>query len=146
MVSLGQEVENRGKGFVGFTDISLDYGTANVKGVNGALQVKVVGERGVRLEAAADTTFLFADGELLQTYLGGPQISVSLINGRFTPFARLLYGASLYDGARSYTHSAGLGVDFRITGRTFFRGSYDRIDIKGIPPFYRTVVGIGREF
>lgn len=144
--SLSQEVENNGKGFVGFTNISVEYGTANVKGVTGSIQFKVIGDKGVRLEAVADTTFLFAEGELLQTYLGGSQVSLDLAGGRFNPFARLLYGASIYEKSTLYTHSAGLGVDFRITRKVFFRGTYDRIDIKGIPPFYRTVVGIGREF
>jgi hypothetical protein len=145
-VALSQEVEERGKVAGGFSNISLEYGTETAKGVNGSFQVKVAGGKGVKLEGVADGTLLFIRGERLQTYIGGPQVGVNLLGGRINPFVRAMYGASIYEGSTAYTHSAGLGVDVRLTERVFFRGTYDRVDISGIPPFYRTTIGVGAKF
>lgn len=141
-----QESEDKTKLFGGFSHVSLDYGTATVRGLNVSAQVKIAGSRGVRLEVVGDSTFLFEGGDLLQSHQAGPQVGLDLLGGGITPFARTMFGASLYEGSRSYTHSTGVGIDVALGKGSFFRGTYDRVDIRGIPPFYRTTVGVGIAF
>src|SRR5262245_43907123 len=113
--------------YAGFINGSFDLGITNNQGVNGAAQVTLYGYEGVRLEAVGDVSAYLRNHEKVYIYLAGPQVSFDVFDGRLTPFARIMFGATRYDGATYYAHSVGGGLDINVSKRFFIRGfQYDK--------------------
>jgi hypothetical protein len=143
---VGLAQEERGKVALGFTNANTDYFGTNARGINASGQFKAYEYDGVKLEAVGDFAVLFVNGERIYTLLAGPQVGVDLFKNRFNPFARILFGASIYEGS-VYGYSAGFGVDVNVSKNTFIRGTYDRQVFNGsVQPVYRTTIAVGRRF
>src|SRR6266545_1826576 len=88
-----EKASDAAKIFVGFTDGSVEFPVTNRQGVNGSIQFRLYGYEGVKLEAVGDfAAFLPSDYPKVYTYLAGPQVGIDLFEGRFNPFARVMFG------------------------------------------------------
>lgn len=135
------------KVYAGFINGSTDFPVLNNQGLNLAAQYKVYGYEGVKLEAVADFS-AYLKSARLYVYTAGPQVSVDLFEGRLTPFARILFGATRYDEQTFFTHSIGGGVDVNVSRHFFVRPfQYDRQSIESAgQTINRIGVGLGFRF
>src|SRR5262249_31432367 len=142
------QAQDTAKVYLGFINGSFDLGTTNNQGVNGAAQLKIYGYEGVRLEAVGDFSAYLRRHDKVYIYLAGPQVSFDLFEGRLTPFARVLFGTTRYEGVSSYAHSIGGGFDVNVSDHFFLRPfQYDKQSTdKYGQPIHRISVGIGLKF
>src|SRR5262245_45625006 len=140
--------ETKTKIYVGFINGSYDLGGANNQGVNGSAQIRLYGYEGVKVEAVGDFSAFLRGRDKVYAYLAGPQVSVDLIEGRLTPFVRIMFGATRYDGQGFYSHSVGGGVDVNISKRYFIRPfQYDKQSTDtNFQPVHRIGFGAGFRF
>lgn len=136
------------KVYAGFINGNFDLGITNNQGVNGSAQLKLYGYEGVKLEAVGDFSDYLRNKEKVYVYLAGPQVSVDLFEHHLTPFARIMFGTTRYDGKSSYAHSIGGGLDVNIGDHFFFRPfQYDKQTTdKYTQPVHRLGVGLGLRF
>lgn len=132
--------ESKLKVYAGFSNTHSDLYGQHVQGVDASLQYKVYGYEKVKLELVGD----FATHKLAGnpsdwtfSYLGGPQVSASLLEGRVNPFARVMFGFYNNDtGIKGslFMTSIGGGVDINVGKHYFIRPiQYDRQSIETLP-------------
>lgn len=136
------------KAYVGFINGSYDFPVLNNRGINISAEYAAYKYEGVKIEAVGDFSGYLTSEDKVYTYLFGPQVSVDLFEGRLTPFARILFGATRYEGQASYAHSIGGGLDVNVGKHLFARPfAYDKQSSQGNgQPVHRIGVGVGYRF
>lgn len=103
---------------------NLNVANQNLPGVNASVDYKLVRYDKWRLGAVIDGAFQHDTNRVLDRYqlLGGPQLSYSVGDGRFSFFGRGLFGVTRFDVRRGCwrdftraTVGVGGGVDVRVS-------------------------------
>jgi hypothetical protein len=108
-----------------FSDYYVGYGQRNLMGVSAFVDASPRGPLGVEAEARWLKLNETADVHA-ETYMGGPRFTFRHL-GRFQPYAKVLFGDGQFTFPYNYAHgdyfvvAPGVGVDFRMTHRIYFR-------------------------
>lgn len=122
----------------------------NTRGINAGASLKLYDYEHVKLEAVGDFSVfrLFDDDEAkIYRYLAGPQVSLTLLDYKLSPFVQVLFGRTTYYDQNYYTVSYGGGLDVNVTRRFFVRAfQYNKETATGVPSVDTVKAGVGFKF
>lgn len=128
--------------YAGFSNAQL-LGT-NRQGIKVGGEYKVYEYEALKIKAGGEfANFFRSQGPDTYQLLAGPVVSVDLLNGRFSPFAKLNFGITRRSNVSLYTNSIGAGIDVNF-GRYFIRPiDFQSQYINNVPFAVRAIGGGG---